>query len=43
MGSVLNSGNVRCAGESLSVELLVVVFVMPEISVHSAAERELSS
>lgn len=30
----------RCAEGSLSVELLIVVFVMPEIqSVHSAAEN----
>lgn len=34
MRSVLNSSN----GESLSVELLIVVFVMPEIQcTHSAA------
>lgn len=38
MQSVLNSSNVRSAGESLSVELLIVVFVMPEIQrTHSAA------
>lgn len=36
MRSVLNSSNVRLAGESVSAEPLIVVFVMSEVSVRAA-------